>query len=445
MLISEWGVRGVQAAALTLLATGLLAASTSAQADGNTTVEEIVSILKDKGLIDEGQQQKLLARHEADQAKAQPSVGAKLMEGVEWSGDLRLRHETFWNDTNPSGVGSNNDDRYRFRYRGRLGFKKKINDWAKVGVRLAGGTGENDSTNRTLGQDDDFAPDSIFFDRAWAEFHFGGDGPVKTKVVAGKVGNPFIWKNGKDILLWDGDINPEGGYVKSSFKLADGAKAWATVGGFVVEERSSNSDGMMYAGQLGTEAKVSDGLKLGARGTLYFWQNLDASQQGRMTADGNVTPGTLDLNNRGIGDAKIGEVSAFAKLAAIEDWPVTFYGTFAQNFDADAFGVDGSEDTAYSAGVEVGSKKKFAKVGVAYFHAEANSVIAIFMDSDALDSHTNRKGIVAYGSRQLGDHVDFNLTYFDSEEIDSNSLGLLGPSLDGADRKRLQTDIVLKF
>ena len=30
------------------------------------------------------------------------------------------------------------------------------------------------------------------------------------KSIVGKQANPFLWKNGKDILIWDNDITPEG-------------------------------------------------------------------------------------------------------------------------------------------------------------------------------------------------------------------------------------------
>jgi hypothetical protein len=33
---------------------------------------------------------------------------------------------------------------------------------------------------------------------------------VSVKGIVGKQGNPFLWKNGKDFMIWDQDITPEG-------------------------------------------------------------------------------------------------------------------------------------------------------------------------------------------------------------------------------------------
>ncbi|MCP4004133.1 MAG: hypothetical protein GY725_08065 [bacterium] len=437
-----------------LLSTVFLALPPFPVSAEETTVEEIVSILREKGLIDEAQETQLLDRHMAERATSPASVAAGISKGIEFTGDLRLRHETSWQDTNANGL-SKNDDRYRFRYRARIGFKKRINPWAKVGMRLASGSFENDSTNRSAGtevvasttrdrgEDFDFGNDPLFIDRVWAEFKLP-TGEIDTKLVAGKVGNPFIWKNGKDLLLWDRDISPEGLYFKTSLELNDVASVFATVGGFDVDENSSKADGMLYAGQFGCHFRPGGSTKAGIRASLYQWKNLDADNVARAVADGNTAAQTFDLNASGIGDAKIGEISGYLTLAGLEDWPVTIYGTFAQNFDAQSIGAADKDEDAYSFGFETGNKKKWGKIGIGYFYAETNSLIANFIDSDVLDSNTNRKGIMVYASKRLGNHVVLKLTYFDSDEI-SAGVGSGSNSLDGADRKRLNSDIVLKF
>lgn len=60
---------------------------------GTGTIEEIVAILRNEGLIDEATQQKLLVKHASEREKKHTNG---VLEGLEWSGDLRVRHEAFW-------------------------------------------------------------------------------------------------------------------------------------------------------------------------------------------------------------------------------------------------------------------------------------------------------------------------------------------------------------
>jgi hypothetical protein len=125
------------------LAAASLGGATLAAADETNAVEDIVSVLQQKGLIDEATGDEILAkqeRSEAKQAAATPAVatGPALTEGIVWSGDFRLRDEQFWYGR---AFGGTEDDDNRFRYRARLGFTKQVNSWALVGLRLAVGHG----------------------------------------------------------------------------------------------------------------------------------------------------------------------------------------------------------------------------------------------------------------------------------------------------------------
>jgi hypothetical protein len=203
---------------------------------GSAAVEELVHILESKGLIDEDQRDQILLKHYAEQARASaaPEVRNGLAEGFEWFGDLRLRHEGFYYDKDDDDADPKQDDRTRFRYRARFGFKKAVNEWAKVGMRLASGScrdtsgdlqdcGDPRSTNRTLGDDDDFDPDEIFIETAWADFKLPEYEGIKSNLQAGKITNPFFWKQGKDFLVFDNDITPEGVALMSRLALGEDA------------------------------------------------------------------------------------------------------------------------------------------------------------------------------------------------------------------------------
>ncbi|MEE9279407.1 MAG: putative porin [Myxococcota bacterium] len=430
---------------LQILARGCAAASVlfilgsggPAPAAETGTIEEIVSILRSEGLIDEATRQKLLAKHHNEQRR-RAAVSAGPLSGLEWTGELRLRHEAFWFDGDATGTPEP-DNRYRFRYRARLGFQKQVSERVRVGMRLASGTGSARSTNVSFGEQPDWRPDDIFIDRAWAELRLT-EGRVRTRLVAGRVANPFQWSIGMDRLMWDPDIAPEGAYLEARTGLGENAKLWATLGAFIAEEKSVNADPKLFGLQLGGSTRLSDTLEIGGRISGYEWRSLDQDFIRRALDSGNL-PSAFD------GRARIGELSAYARITANDTWPLLVYGTYERNFTADSALIDGlptdEEDTAWGAGFELGDAAKIAKLGFAFYRVEANAIVASFADSDFLAGGTNREGFVAYASRKLGPRVELRLTFIDVEEIRSSSP--FTESLGGADRRRLQSDVLVSF
>lgn len=413
-----------------------------AAAEEPGAVEEILAILADRGLIDESTHSELLRRHRHEQDAERGSASSSLLDGIDWSADLRLRYESFHYDGD--SLGNDRDNRYRFRYRVRFGITKKVNDWVSIGLRLASGTDDPRSSNQTLGEDEDFDPDAIFIDRAYAQIRLPERGRFAGEILAGKIPNPFLWKHGKDFVVWDGDVNPEGMALATSMQWSESSRLFAKAGGFVVDENDLSADPKVFALQMGGETELADGLGLGLRASGYEWRSLDVDFVTRAMAEGNLASG-FD------GRARIGELSAFLTLERSADWPVELYATTVRNFSADdavlsGFPV-GAEDTAWGVGLEIGNAKRFVKLGAGYFHVEANAVVAPFTDSDLFDGKTNRRGWIFYASRSLLPGVALNLTFSDSDSI-KNTGGAAGPfatSSADADRKRLQTDLAVSF
>ena len=146
----------------------LLVLMLAPRVEAGETVEQIIGILREKGLIDEQEQDRLLMKHAAESGGI-PSVGASILDGWEFYGDFRLRHELFTYRHDPNG--QHKDNRYRFRYRVRLGFEKELLDALSFGMRFAtGGTpssSEDRGGNQTLGREEDFDYDSFRIDRAY--------------------------------------------------------------------------------------------------------------------------------------------------------------------------------------------------------------------------------------------------------------------------------------
>ena len=76
---------------------------------------------------------------------------------------------------------------------------------------------------------DDFGRDTIEIDQMWARFSLpGADSGWASSLTGGKVENPFLWKNGADRIVWDGDISPEGLYLRTQGSLGGSSKLFAT-------------------------------------------------------------------------------------------------------------------------------------------------------------------------------------------------------------------------
>src|SRR5262245_51911792 len=412
-----------------LAAAGLLGSLASAapawaeasSAGDTRTIEEIVDVLRDNGLINDAEKTRLLAKHAAERKSDLPAVAAAATNGFVWSGDMRVRYEAFKFDDDE--LGNDTDNRYRGRYRARLGVKKQFNDSMMFGFRVASGTNDLRSTNTSLGSDNDFGPDSIFIDRAYVDLGLVDDkgNGLASKLAIGKTDNPYVGKVGKDFLVFDQDINLEGLGLISSFKPDEETTVYFNTGAYIAKENATNADPKLIAGQLGVTSKVADGVELGLRASAFEWRSLDDRFVTTASSFGNL-PGFIDSPS----DARstMGEVFGHMKLTGSADWPITVYGTMVRNFDADSSVINGigvgEEDMAWGAGIELGSSK-IVKFGVAYFEVEANSVVAQFTDSDLFDGFTNREGFMFYLSREIAKNSEFKLTLFNSDSIEDDA------------------------
>jgi hypothetical protein len=125
---------------------------------------------------------------------------------------------------------------------------------------------------------------------------------------------------------------------------------------------------------------------------------------------------------------------------------VLLYGQIAKNFDAVSSSIGngaGDEDLGWGLGVEVGDKKKLATFGVAYFSFGANFWPAQFLESDFTDGFSNRKGWAFYVAREILPNTELSMQLFVSDEIRESTA--FATSVSGAERVRLQTDLLVKF
>jgi hypothetical protein len=379
---------------------------------------------------------------------------------LKFSGDLRGRLEAFSFAEDPTG--GEKTDRRRIRYRLRFNVKAVINEHASMALRLGTGGVDNRSGNQTLGSPIDFAPNVVTVRRAYLTFFpwaMGGLGSREGHLSFhfGKVGIPFIWKNGKDIMLLDNDLNPGGLSANFDINLGKSAVFFVNAGGFVIEEKSGVVDPYYTGLQAGVENKFTDAVKAGIRGSGYYFANLDSlflqrgiDGEGGVTSAGGNIPGGLTGDPMG-GRMAVLETQAFVKFGKSEKWPVTAFGGFSSNLDAstttfvegtDTLSVD-KEGIAYNAGFEFGNKKKTVLLGFAYYHIEANAFPSQLIDSDLLDGHTNRQGPLFYVKRRILSGTDFNVQLFKSAAIEEGNVFV--DSVKNSERTRIQVDLVYNF
>jgi hypothetical protein len=415
-----------------------LTVAVPAGAGEEPVIEDVLAILRDRGIVDDAEHAELLRKQRSYEEKRSP------LARFEFSGDLRLRFENFWYSN--SVLDEDRPDRSRGRYRLRLNAKAHVNDWVDAIIQVASGEtvdldeGSHRSNNRTFGRGADFALNPLFISRAYVELSaptrwVGEEGSLRLR--AGKVKNPFVWGESRDYILWDHDINPEGVAVLFERRLNEALEVFANAGYFIADENSTASDPHVIGGQIGVLGELGESLRLGGRASFYDWRSLDAAFLRRAANAGNELVG---LGSR----VATGELAAFALYEGIEDWPLRVYGHLARNFSADATPGFGKQDTGWMLGAEIGDKRRYVRLGGGYLRLEANFWPGQFSDSDILDGITNRKGWVAYGSRELMPNTDLNLTVFVSDPIE-DAVGTFENSVNLSDRVRLQADLMVRF
>ena len=412
----------------------VLPVAAPALGEENPALVEALQIMRDRGMIDEAKHAELVAKNQAWEV-SHPS----LLSRLEWSGDFRGRFENFFYDEDDFGIDT--QDRNRGRYRLRVGARAKVNDVVTAGFRVASGENDHRSTNQSFGREDDFGPDSIFIDQAYVELgvpkRLLGEG-VSVKGIVGKQGNPFLWKNGKDFMIWDQDITPEGVGFQVAGAPTEMLSLFGNAGYFIVDENGGAKDPHVLGVQGGFALAPTDGFDLGFRATYYDWRSVNDPFLMRTSETGSLITDTSDYS--------VVELASYGRIKTFERWPILVYGHIAQNLDADS--IAGDEDIGWGAGVEVGDKKKFVMIGGGYYHLEANFSPPQFTDSDLFDGFTNREGFLVYLARELFANTELNLTLFSGEEIEDGAdfdLSVVDPDVPSAERYRLQTDLVVKF
>ena len=344
------------------------------------------------------------------------SLASDWWENIKLKGDFRYRHEMI--DT------EGKDTRNRQRIRARFEVLANVNQTTIVGLQVATGSDDPVSTNQTL--DNGYSTKNLMLDLAYLEIK-----PQTIKglsIKGGKFKNPFF-KPGKSELIWDGDMNPEGGAAAYKKDLQD-ISITLIASGFWIEEHSSGDDSWMAAGQGLFSYNLNDNKSGITAGAGFFNYINTVGFEPFFDAD-NPMGNTVDTSSLYVNDYQLlelfGEVNH--KFGNI---PVTMMGDYVTNTAVD------NDCNGWLVGIRIGKAKKTGSWSCRYNYREVekDAVIGMYADSDFRGGGTDAKGHEIGGVFQIAKNSAFKATYF------MNKIGL---NQNESDFKRLQVDLQLKF
>ncbi|MCG3147863.1 MAG: hypothetical protein PCFJNLEI_01304 [Verrucomicrobiae bacterium] len=443
----------------------LAAALTGSHAAAQGT-DSIIDLLVRKGIVTEREAKDLKTEADADLARAMNRANktkvASWIDEMKWSGDLRLRGEFFDNEDQANTV-----DRWRYRYRLRLGVESKMKSWATVGLRLASGDA-NDPVSTNESFDDTFQKDPLQIDAAYVIIKPPAWDWVS--LTAGKMLQaPYYHPSFNSPLVYDNDATPEGVVGQFVFNLDDEKRhsLFANVGGYLLNEigASSDTDGYLLDAQVGGELRFggepkTPTVRVRAAGGLFLTDNVNIGAQ---QADSPNLGNAVDNTGNIVDDFEVvhvgGEIAwqisnkPFLGTPAIVTVSAEYVKNLANGFDslnqASTNLVNLSSATeGYSGQISFGSARKKGEWQLAYQYKylEADAVYDGLTDSDWGTGGTDRKGHVLRGSYNFQEWWQLGITAFFTEKVSNRG----GPNTIAAANPddtllRVQIDNVFKF
>jgi hypothetical protein len=338
-----------------------------------------------------------------------------------WYGDFRYRYENVDDDRKAS-----REDRNRIR--ARVGLKAKVNEEWDLGFRITTGGSDPVSTNQTLGKS--FSGKSLRLDLAYFDFH-----PLwmsGLNLQAGKIANPF-YTVGKNQLIWDSDLTPEGGAFNYLWPLGEQTQLNVAGGGFWVDEVSTGANPSLWGLQAYVKHTFDKPTYALAGVSWYDYARLKGYTDLKSTWESGSHDFFGNTSRNAVFAYDYGLFELFGEFGTeIRGMPVSVFGDWVRNTLAPR------QNTGWLIGGAVNKLKDPGSWQFSYDYRElqADAVVGQFSDSDFLGGGTGGKGHRFSFMYQMAKNVQAGLNYylckFDRPGVDE-------------DYRRLQADIVLKF
>ena len=401
----------------------------------STSVDALINKLVDKGILTKKEAEEVENEIVADEKMIREDGFKQSLppwiQNAKLKGDFRLRYQYERKETDA-------DARLRGRIRYRLGLETKVNDQLNVGLGIASGADDPRSTNQTF--TDTFERPDVRMDLAYAEYK-----PMDPlKLVGGIFQRPdYLWA--PTDLLWDGDINPQGGSAHWEKKFSDRLTPYLNTGVWVIDEVTSTTsdrvDPFLYYTQGGVKFKQGDwsanvaGIYYafnGLKGTCPDWSA--ATNTGITTSSsGSCSAGVLTYDYDSVGaSAEVALATPF-DIDAIPE--VGIFGDFIRNIDGNV--VD--NNAGWALGARLGDKKVVSngqwQLKYIYANLGKDAFVDFTPDSDRYGGRTDvrsHEGILEYG---LNKNVTLALDYYQSSRIKAAK----------ASEHLIQADVSMKF
>lgn len=342
------------------------------------------------------------------------------MDRIHFKGDLRLRYESIEQD--------DRDNKYRNRYRLRLGSNIDITDNLHFDVGMRSGFANPTSGNQTF-LDDEPLMDYFFQSLRFNILGFSYQSDNSTYKVGRQ---PYMmYRPIKSQLVWDNDVSLNG--VNYQFK--DDTKI-ITVGANqpTLEEAATNEadDVNLFLAQYVHKTKL-EFAKLNLGTGIYYYDGL----KGNIPLFGSRKGNTLDENGLYANDYHV--VEGFGELQFKDAFgmPIKVAAGVVYNVAAD------DNNFGYDLAFQLGKAKNVGdwQVKYSYTDLEEDATYGAYSDSDNFGGGTASKGHAIRAKYKFGKNTYLAGNFFFNKLYESKS------KIEGMepDYERVQLDAIIKF
>jgi len=340
------------------------------------------------------------------------------LDRIHLKGDLRLRYESIERDD------ANN--KYRNRYRLRLGAKVDLLDNLQLEVGMRSGFANPTSGNQTFKDDEplsDYFLQSLRFNVLGLAYTFDN-----STVKVGR--QPYMmYRPIKSQLVWDNDVSMNG----LNYQYKDDTKMITLgVNQPTLEEASVAKDDVnLFLAQYVHKAKLGDA-KLNLGTGIYYYDGL----KGNTTLFGKSKGNTV-VNGVYSNDYNIVQGFAEVQFKDVFGMPFKVAASLVYNVAAD------DNNFGYDVAFQLGKAKHIGdwQVKYSYTDIEEDAVFAAYSDSDNFGGGTAAKGHAIRLKYKMGKNLYLAGNFFFNTLYESKS------KVDGMEPsyERVQLDCIIKF
>jgi len=347
-----------------------------------------------------------------------PVAERSFLDRFHFKNDLRLRYESIERD--------DKSNKYRNRYRLRLGARVDLTNNLEFDVGMRSGFANPTSGNQTFHDDEplkDYFFQSLRFNVLGLAYKSGNS--------TYKLGrHPYMmYRPIKSQLVWDNDVSMNG----LNYQYKDDTKI-ITIGVNqpTLEEASVAKDDVnLFLAQYVHKTKL-ESAKLNVGAGIYYYDGL----KGNTTLFGKDKGNTLDVNGLYANDYHIVEGFAEVQLKDIFGMPLKAAASIAYNFGAD------DNNFGYDLGIQLGKAKHVGdwQVKYSYTDIQEDAVFGAYSDSDNFGGGSGAKGHAIRAKYKMGKNLYLAGNFFFNTLYASKSATGVE-----ADYDRVQLDCIVKF